>query len=120
MARYAIVKGTNVENLTEWDGDTNSWSPPTGTTAVALGDNPCGVGWTYADNKFSSPSSTLSTDEKWTRLRSFRNQLLDETDWWAVSDAPTMSDDQKNYRQSLRDLPSNTSDPSNPTWPTKP
>ena len=54
MARYAIVKGTNVENLTEWDGDTNSWSPPTGTTAVALGDNPCGVGWTYADNKFSS------------------------------------------------------------------
>ena len=24
------------------------------------------------------------------------------------------------YRQALRDLPANTSDPANPTWPTKP
>ena len=24
------------------------------------------------------------------------------------------------YRKSLRDLPANTSDPANPTWPTKP
>ena len=24
------------------------------------------------------------------------------------------------YRQTLRDLPANTADPSNPTWPTKP
>ena len=32
----------------------------------------------------------------------------------------TMSDAWKTYRQALRDLPSNTSDPANPTWPTKP
>ena len=32
----------------------------------------------------------------------------------------TMSDAWKTYRQALRDLPANTSDPSNPTWPTKP
>ena len=30
------------------------------------------------------------------------------------------SDDWKTYRQALRDLPSNTTDPFNPTWPTKP
>ena len=32
----------------------------------------------------------------------------------------TISDEWKTYRQSLRDLPANTSDPANPTWPTKP
>ena len=52
-------------------------------------------------------------------LRHIRNQLLAETDWMANSDV-TMSDAWKTYRQALRDLPSNTSDPKNPTWPTKP
>ena len=32
----------------------------------------------------------------------------------------TMSDAWKTYRQALRDLPANTKDPANPTWPTKP
>ena len=54
-----------------------------------------------------------------TDLRGVRNDLLAETDWMANSDV-TMSDAWKNYRQALRDLPANTSDPSNPTWPTKP
>ena len=54
-----------------------------------------------------------------TDLRGVRNDLLAETDWLANSDV-TMSDDWKTYRQALRDLPANTSDPANPTWPTKP
>ena len=37
-------------------------------------------------------------------LRSGRNQLLAETDFYALSDV-TMSDDMKTYRQELRDLP---------------
>ena len=52
-------------------------------------------------------------------LRKKRNSLLKETDFYALSDV-TMSDDMKTYRQALRDLPANTSDPSNPTYPTKP
>jgi len=52
-------------------------------------------------------------------LRHVRNNLLQETDWMANSDV-TMSDAWKTYRQALRDLPANTADPSNPTWPTKP
>ncbi len=52
-------------------------------------------------------------------LRLERNDKLAETDWWAGSDL-TMTDAQKNYRQALRDLPANTSDPKNPTWPTPP
>ena len=55
-------------------------------------------------------------------LRARRNQLLAETDYYALSDV-TMSDDMKNYRQSLRDFSAgkDTVDKcNNATWPTKP
>ena len=52
-------------------------------------------------------------------LRMERNQLLAESDWRAMSDL-TMSDDWKTYRQALRDLPANTADPTDVTWPTTP
>ena len=55
-------------------------------------------------------------------LRSKRNRLLAETDYYALSDV-TMSDDMKTYRQDLRDLPSgkDTLDKvNNATYPTKP
>ena len=52
-------------------------------------------------------------------LRTKRNQLLAETDYLALADH-TLSADMTAYRQALRDLPSNTTDPANPVWPTKP
>ena len=55
-------------------------------------------------------------------LRSKRNYLLEETDFYGNSDV-TMSDDMKTYRQALRDLPAgkDTVDKcNNATWPTKP
>ena len=59
-------------------------------------------------------------------LREERNQKLSETDWWVLPDR-TASQEQKDYRQALRDLPS-TAEPqlddngqlTNVTWPTKP
>tara|TARA_B100000941_G_scaffold269057_1_gene226094 strand:- start:54 stop:335 length:282 start_codon:yes stop_codon:yes gene_type:complete len=56
----------------------------------------------------------------WEVLRRERNRRLTETDYLALSDTVEMSDDWKTYRQALRDLPSITSDPENPSWPTKP
>ena len=55
-------------------------------------------------------------------LRSRRNRLLTETDFYALSDV-TLSDAMKTYRQDLRDLPAgkDTVDKcNNATWPTKP
>ena len=55
-------------------------------------------------------------------LRSKRNRLLAETDFYALSDV-TMSDDMKTYRQDLRDLPSGKDTlekVNNTTFPTKP
>lgn len=52
-----------------------------------------------------------------------RNALLAASDWTQAADSP-LSDAKKaewaTYRQALRDLPANTSDPANPTWPTPP
>ena len=52
-------------------------------------------------------------------LREERNSRLAETDYLALSDV-TLSTEMAEYRQALRDLPANTSDPANPTWPVKP
>ena len=55
-------------------------------------------------------------------LRSKRNRLLAETDFYGNSDV-TMSDDMTTYRQALRDLPDGKDTVEkceNATWPTKP
>ena len=72
---------------------------------------------TETDDGKSNPSVT-STD-LWRFLRNKRDTLLQQTDVWALTDR-SITDAQKKYRQDLRDLPANTSDPANPTWPTKP
>jgi len=61
----------------------------------------------------------LEAEQPWKELRQQRNRLIAETDYLALSDA-TMTDDMTTYRQALRDLPANTTDPANPVWPTKP
>jgi hypothetical protein len=51
-------------------------------------------------------------------VRGKRDELLKETDFYALSDV-TMSSDMTTYRQALRDLPANV-DLSDITYPTKP
>jgi len=51
-------------------------------------------------------------------IRMKRDGLLQETDWWAVSDR-TMTAEQTAYRQALRDTPSQSGFPFSVTWPTK-
>lgn len=63
-------------------------------------------------------ATQISSTEHWRQIRVYRNQLLSETDWWALQDRTT-TQAQINYRQSLRDI-TNTADPNNVIWPTKP
>jgi len=53
-------------------------------------------------------------------LRAERNRLLAETDYLGLPDLGGFSAEMTAYRQALRDLPANTTDPANPVWPTKP
>ena len=58
--------------------------------------------------------------EQMRELRLRRNQLLAETDYLGLPDLGGFSAEVTAYRQALRDLPVNTTDPANPVWPTKP
>jgi hypothetical protein len=61
----------------------------------------------------------LEAEQPWKALRQQRNRLIAETDYLALSDS-TLSAEMATYRQALRDLPANTTDPTNPDWPVKP
>ena len=60
----------------------------------------------------------LLNNNKWREVRSERDRLLADTDWRATSDR-TLTDNWRDYRQALRDIPTQT-DPYNITWPTAP
>jgi len=105
----------NVENI-DLDGfhyeglvwQTEDVEKPTEAELLDLWENTYRAQW--QQNGFGSP---------WTELRIKRDRLIAETDWWATSDR-TMTAEQTAYRQALRDLPANTTDPENPVWPVKP
>ena len=63
--------------------------------------------------------TACQTAEKWENVRADRNRRLAETDYLALKDS-TLSADMKTYRQALRDVPKDNSDPDNITWPSKP
>jgi hypothetical protein len=64
-------------------------------------------------------AAEIQVEAQWNELRLTRNRLIAETDYLALSDS-TLSAEMATYRQALRDLPANTTDPTNPDWPVKP
>ena len=71
----------------------------------------------------ASETTTVVNARNLAALRIKRDRLLAATDWEIVrhkelgTNIPTAL---KTYRQELCDLPANTSDPANPSWPVKP
>ena len=58
-------------------------------------------------------------------VRNKRNALLADSDTEVLPDrwasrGGAQQNEWTNYRQALRDMPANTADPKNPTWPDKP
>jgi len=65
--------------------------------------------------------TAYQTAEKWKRIRNDRNRRLAETDHMSLADtSASMSNDMKLYRQRLRNIPQENSDPDSITWPEKP
>ena len=59
--------------------------------------------------------------QEWNAFRNERNRRLANTDWTQLADtANTIGIEWLNYRESLRDLPSNTENPYQPQWPLTP
>tara|TARA_B100000424_G_C22858494_1_gene457606 strand:- start:234 stop:566 length:333 start_codon:yes stop_codon:yes gene_type:complete len=75
-----------------------------------------------SESDIQAQFTTVKFDIAMEKLRSTRDSLLAETDFYALSDV-TMSDDMKTYRQNLRDITKglDTVDKVNKvTMPTKP
>jgi len=78
--------------------------------------------------KVDAAAVIVAEEQAWNYLRAERDRRLAECDW-VVTRAVDLSNDGLGiqleqvwvqYRQALRDLPANTTDPANPVWPTKP
>ena len=63
--------------------------------------------------------TAYQTADKWKSVRNDRNRRLAETDYLALKDN-TLSTAMKEYRNKLRSVPQDNSDPDNISWPTKP
>lgn len=84
--------------------------------------------WQIADKYTAEERTAYNNKKEQGRLsalpdlhRGTRNNLLQETDWWATSDR-TMTTAETTYRQALRDITSHSNWPdlADADWPTKP
>ena len=75
--------------------------------------------WKIEDRTMTAAEEAAAKVRAYSDIRHQRDYLLSTTDYYGNSDV-TMPDNIKTYRQALRDLPANTADPYNVTWPTDP
>tara|TARA_B100000700_G_scaffold126922_1_gene142094 strand:- start:482 stop:934 length:453 start_codon:yes stop_codon:yes gene_type:complete len=143
---YAILDSNNiVVNIVNWDGNTSIWQPESGHTAVGIGSTTISfvddeeasetygqtitkyseyesvsIGNTYNNGTWIRPQD--STLDYWKILRYNRDKRLTQSDWKVLPGSPFESklDEWKTYRQALRDLPANTSDPKKVVYPRRP
>ena len=69
------------------------------------------------------PSQEFLNHAEFQGLRTRRDTLLSQSDWTQARDSPLTTEQQDAwavYRKALRDLPVNTTDPTQVVWPTPP
>jgi hypothetical protein len=76
--------------------------------------------WNYGSPIDQVAPDQLPTEWVWERLRLRRDGLLAQSDHRMVPDAPWDQAPWTTYRQALRDLPDNTTDPRIAVWPVIP
>ena len=112
-----------------WDGSSGEIEYNDGTPNATMSE--IGI-YSQAETSFNNEiqrqkdlgdASVSQSSFLWEKLRNERDNLLLFSDFTQLGDIG-LSDSKKaewvTYRKALRDLPANTSDPANPTWPTKP
>ena len=121
MTKVCILNSTTnvVENVVEVDDINNIPSFVASEGQVIATDHTGEIDDTWNGSSYDAPVVTLTEAQKWSNIRSTRNELLAKTDFYALSDV-TMTTEMSTYRQQLRDLPSSTSNPDDVVWPTKP
>jgi hypothetical protein len=75
---------------------------------------------TWVATDVSAEELAQRTENQANNVRSERNQKLSNSDWTQLADAQVNKTAWATYRQSLRDVPSQTGFPHEVTWPEKP
>lgn len=91
-------------------------TPPPETTGTEVAQW-IGSSWTVLPAY--PPPYKPSVEEQWASVRAERNQRLNACDWTQLPDAPVNAEHWASYRQSLRDI-TTQSDPFNIAWPEQP
>ncbi len=117
---FAVVKDGKVIKKVMLEKESD-YSPETGETLVNIEGQNIKNGSSYDGTTFSYTPPGFTNEQNLKFLRDRRNDLLTKSDWTQSRDVTLSNDSEwQTYRQALRDLPSNTADASNPTWPTEP
>ena len=54
---YALVESGGIVNVVLWDGNAETWSPPTGQQAIHIPDGSnAAIGWTWNGASFEPPA----------------------------------------------------------------
>ena len=121
--KVCILNSTTnvVENVCEVEDINNVPSFLVGEGQVLATDHTGEIEDTWNGSSYDKPviPDTRTDEEKWNTIRNERNELLKQTDFYALSDV-TMTTEMSNYRQQLRDLPSSASNPDDVVFPEKP
>jgi len=129
MEMYAKIVNNEITEVSSGIGTSGTWAPIEnfqGENQTLTYDSAANI--VRCEDKIDEvPEATieqldavkLELDKNYVRTE--RNRLLGESDWTQNRDVVLSNDAEwKTYRQALRDLPANTTDWTNPPWPTKP
>lgn len=109
MAKFAIIENGTVQNIAIADEAlADNW---------VLSEDDVAIGDSWDGSQFSKPAPDV--DAEWIIVRVRRNNMLIESDWTQLPDAPVDAAAWAVYRQELRDI-TTQDDPFNIIWPTKP
>lgn len=103
--------GDNGRYYTEQDLYLEDGTPAFEFTLVEMSDEEAAM--------VAAKAAQFEIDDALNNLREKRNELIAETDWWAMSDR-TISPEQAAYRQALRDITTTYSSLEEVVWPVKP
>lgn len=126
----SFPKKPSNETLADWDVypvttlDVPSYDVRTqlveAETTPTLNGSSWEIGYTVVSK--TAEQIALYDEQQAAANRAGRDDLLAETDWWALPDSPEMTAAQTAYRQALRDITSHANWPNlnDSDWPTKP
>ena len=130
MTQVIVILDSNTLTVSDWYFSDSPIVPVTPGIRLPV---PEGLSWDAVNGVAADDGTiTLQADpakvqakiqQAWTALRTQRNQLLAASDYPQLQDAHLSAEKKSawfTYRQSLRDLPENATDPTQVTWPVSP